>query len=300
MWQMFFKGLLRFYKFDFIWVSSPEVFETLPKKLGCKLIYDCMDDILAFHTILELNERLQASEKKIIEVSDHIFCSSLNLYNKIINRGADKSKCTVVFNAFDEKAFTLGSLSKIQFPQKSLFSIGYIGTVSSWIDFSSIIYAVERIPNITFYFVGPIENLNQALPTHERIVFLGAIDHNKIQIYANSFDILIIPFLKLPLVESVDPVKLYEYIFFDKPIVSIYYDGLKRFEYFVNFYTCEQGLVNRIEEIIYFGSCKKISQNKRDSFIKENSWKSRSKIINKTLNGLKFCDEDIESIANTQ
>ena len=44
------------------------------------------------------------------------------------------------------------------------------------------------------------------------------------------------PFILNELIESVDPVKLYEYINFEKNIICIKYDEILRFKDFVYFY----------------------------------------------------------------
>ena len=48
LWKTYISFLLYSRKFDFIWVSSIELYESLPFKHKSKIIYDCMDDALAF------------------------------------------------------------------------------------------------------------------------------------------------------------------------------------------------------------------------------------------------------------
>ncbi len=50
--------------------------------------------------------------------------------------------------------------------------------------------------------------------------FYGPIDDDKLYKNVQNFDCLIMPFKLNKLIFSVDPVKLYEYINYNKPIVS--------------------------------------------------------------------------------
>ena len=46
---------------------------------------------------------------------------------------------------------------------------------------------------------------------------------------------MIMPFKLNELVKSVDPVKLYEYINYNKPIISIFYQEIKRYSQLCGF-----------------------------------------------------------------
>jgi teichuronic acid biosynthesis glycosyltransferase TuaH len=79
------------------------------------------------------------------------------------------------------------------------------------------------------------------------------------------------PFVVDDLVRSVNPVKIYEYIYFDKPILSIYYPGLERFKKFIDFYINKEECVSIIEKCL-ISSTKKYSAFEREIFFLENTW----------------------------
>ena len=90
------------------------------------------------------------------------------------------------------------------------------------------------------------------------------------------------PFIINDLILSVDPVKLYEYINFNKPIFSIYYDEIKRFSSFIKFYSSKQELsqlLSNSDEILV----KKYDEESRRDFLKENSWNVRVHRIDEIL-----------------
>ena len=61
------------------------------------------------------------------------------------------------------------------------------------------------------------------LDLNEKIKFYGPVEHGKLLGYVNNFDAMIMPFKLYESVIVADPVKFYEYINYNKPIISIFY-----------------------------------------------------------------------------
>ena len=202
-------------------------------------------------------------------------------------RYGNSEKYCVSHNAFEPSAF-LSGVEKNKFGRCSgAYILGYIGTISSWLDFEALVKIVHIFPSVEIHLVGPIENLEMSLPQHERIKFLGMIRHDAMQSLVNGFDALMIPFQVTELIQSVDPVKLYEYIFFDKPIVSVGYSEINRFSDFVDFYTNHVELIAIIKQYLDNGFMKKYSSGSRSDFIAKNTWAHRIVYIEKELELLK-------------
>lgn len=131
--------------------------------------------------------------------------------------------------------------------------------------------------------MGPVENLGMPLPQHERIKYLGAVRHGDIQALISGFDAFLMPFRVTELVQSVDPVKLYEYIFFNKPIVSVRYPEIERFSGFVDFYTNHEELISILGQYLTNGFRRKYSDDDRLKFISSNTWSDRVNRIEEIL-----------------
>jgi teichuronic acid biosynthesis glycosyltransferase TuaH len=266
---------LKWHRPDIVWISSPELFEYLPKHISARLIYDCMDDVLAFPRNQSRMGLLAASEKELINASFLVFCSSNNLRDKLVARASHNEKYYVIHNAFEPSAF-LGISEKTELDKKKGGAVlGYVGTISSWLDFEALIKIVNEFTSIEIHLMGPIENLGMPLPQHERIKHLGAVRHGDIQMCVSGFDALIMPFHVTELIQSVDPVKLYEYVFFDKPIVSVRYPEIERFSDFVDFYTNHGELIAILDRYVNEGFRKKYSDGMREQFITANTWAQR-------------------------
>ena len=158
-----------------------------------------------------------------------------------------------------------------------------MGTISSWLDFEALNKIVNTFPSTEIHLFGPIENLGMVLSKHKRIKYLGAIRHEEIQPHVNKFDALMMPFQVTELIQSVDPVKLYEYIFFDKPIVSVRYTEIERFSNFVDFYSDHEELIAILGRYFNEGFKKKYSGEERDRFIAANTWTQRVACIEDKL-----------------
>ena len=274
---------LKWQRPNIVWVLSPELFEYLPKCLSARLIYDCMDDVLAFPRNALRRDSLIANEKELINACSHIFCSSENLRDKLIARVGHPEKYSVVYNAFEPSAFLNSSGGAETGKKEGRYVLGYVGTISSWFDFDALIKVVNEFTSIEIYLIGPTENLGLNLPQHERIKFLGAVRHEDLLTYASGFDALLMPFQVTELIQSVDPIKLYEYIFFNKPIVSVRYAEIDRFAEFVDFYTNHEGLISIINRYLTEGFRKKYSDEMRDRFVATNTWAQRVVCIEEKL-----------------
>lgn len=97
---------LKLHRPDIVWISSPELFEYLPKHLPSRIIYDCMDDVLEFSRNAHRRDSLAASEKELINACSHVFCSSGSLRDKLIARAGRPEKYFIVHNAFEPTAFS--------------------------------------------------------------------------------------------------------------------------------------------------------------------------------------------------
>lgn len=240
------------------------------------VVYDCMDDNPEFFVGVE-KERQIEKEVFLCALASKIFVTSRNLYEVLVARGADENKLVLSRNAFGGNTLP-ASFSKSKGYQ-SPFKVLYFGTVAEYVDYSLLIEVAKRMEDVKFYFIGPVIT---AIPNDDNLIFLGPMEHSKLMVEAAKYDCFIMPFLRNKLIESVDPVKLYEYININKNIISIYYPEIKRFGKFVSFYNNAEELVNVLEHQISLG-CIKYSPKQRTDFLAANSWDDRCKVISANL-----------------
>ena len=268
---LLFKSL--FINYDIVIITHPTqtiYLDLLLIKLkGTKIIYDCMDyyeywinkkDIKYFHIF----------ERKLLRYASKITTSSNHLKEYLKNYYGLSKEIKVVKNGYEEFN-DIRKEVELKHP-----NIMYIGSVDDYFDFSTIKNYFTHHKNYYFYVIGPITKNAQKniknLP--KNILLLNAIEHSDIPIYANSADILVMPRIINNVTKCINPIKLYEYLSFGKPVISSYWDELNEFKDFVNFYhddkSFDQALRKSINE-------HKIDENKLKQFLKKALWKNRVK-----------------------
>lgn len=275
------------YKPDYLWVTSPELCPYISSKSivksSIKLIYDCMDDILEFERGDSFKERMLAYEKLLVSMASIVFVSSRYLQDTLQRRIACGNKTKLVRNAFGGRIIT--PLEDETKPAKTSNRIilGYFGTISTWLDFEALQFCLKKISNLEIHLWGPIENESVVTQETKCLLLHRPVQHDALYDLAQKCDALIMPFKLNNLIQSVDPVKLYEYINYNRPILSIYYNEISRFEPFVNFYSDKEGLLNALQELIRNGFAKKYNSDLRTEFLKSNTWSERVRLVNESL-----------------
>ncbi len=278
--RIIFKSLIKKYDPDFIWITFPQLYDYIPPNTKCKVIYDCMDLSTGFDFPESFKSKILNLEEKLVTDADLVFVSSNFLFKRLDRKYRCENKLFLIRNAFDGEIID-------DYPEKTArkpYKIGYVGTISQWIDFTIIKSTLEEINDIEYHFIGPCELKNKL--TDDRIKFHGVINHDDLYNYVKHLDCFIMPFKLNKLVKSVDPVKLYEYINYNKPIFSVYYDELDYFSQFVHFYSNTNELIDLLKQTIENGFTDKHEGSKRINFLKENSWDIRINQIKHLLDTL--------------
>lgn len=276
--KIYFKLLIEKYDPDFIWITFPQLYDYIPSNTDCKIIYDCMDEASGFDFQNSLHSKILEVEKRLVNNASIIFASSNYLCKNLNKNYGCKDKLAVIRNAFNGKIID-NEVNDIK--KHETFKIGYVGTIGELIDFNRIKTTLDEIKNIEYHFIGPYVRDDKI--EHDKIKFYGTVNHEKLYDYVKNFNCLIMPFKLNKQVKSVDPVKLYEYINYNKPIISIYYKELDYFSQFIYFYSNTKELLNLLKHMIKNNFVTKYSCSERTKFLEANSWDVRVAEITKYL-----------------
>jgi teichuronic acid biosynthesis glycosyltransferase TuaH len=280
-------------KFDIIWISHPYYFDLTKNMIPSrsKLIYDCMDDHLEFPenvTNRDVRNKLFVLEKNLVERADITIASSDYLRSKIIERYRSIQHISVINNAISDKL--IEDIESVADPDKllpfgssGLTRIVYIGTISEWMNFNLILRSLDKYENIEYLFFGPsyIE-----IPKHERLKYYGPIDHDQVINAMKIADLLVMPFRKTELILSVNPVKVYEYIFAHKPTLILKYSETIKFQEYVYLYDSEEDYLNYIELLIMQKLHPKQDMENCRTFAGNNTWSKRIQEVLKLVQGI--------------
>lgn len=148
----------------------------------------------------------------------------------------------------------------------------YIGAIEEWFNVRLLIYLADNSPDTNFVIIGP-DNGNIMEEVHvSNIIYLGPKPYNKIPDYIYYCDYGIIPFRSTELIQTVNPIKMYEFFSLGKPVVSTSWDELELIDTPCN-------LAHSKEEFLEI-----INDNKRlhnydyshlHNYAKQNTWEKR-------------------------
>jgi glycosyltransferase involved in cell wall biosynthesis len=97
---------------------------------------------------------------------------------------------------------------------------GFVGRIASWIDLELIRDCALALPEWSFVLVGPTNTALSELEAMPNVHCLGARDYEEVPGYVRAFDVCLAPFVSSALSESVNPLKVHEYLAAGKPVVA--------------------------------------------------------------------------------
>ncbi|NME83079.1 glycosyltransferase [Clostridium sp. SM-530-WT-3G] len=272
--RFYIKSILKKENYDIVILTHPEQYQYLPDDLldkKVKKIYECMDNIPYFYSG-SMREKVIEQERMLCKNVDYIIASSNYLKEKIVNNYmADSNKIEVIKNALDSSILLSNNHSEIKLSHPNLV---YIGTVGEWFDMDVLEKFARKYSYYKIYIIGPVDKEKVKRRKSKNIIFIGSIDHKQISNYIQNGDIMLIPFKVNELIKGVDPVKIYEYLVFNKPVLTSYWkelEGYKENEY-VYFYENFDEFVKNVESIVNNNIC---NTNINYNFYQKNNWLSR-------------------------
>ena len=269
-------------KADLIWMTNPYQYSYYKKNcFRGTVVYDCMDDLPEFETTPARRALMEKMEGRLYNEADIVIASSQYLKEKLFQRYGER-QVEVVNNAIKHMDRTEVTELPIEIKDKmprGHFLITYIGTIEKWLDFDLLLRIVDDNPKVVFCLFGP---LKVDIPKHEQIVYCGKVPHDLVFSVMDNSDALIMPFVLNELILSVNPVKLYEYIYSGKPCMAPRYGESLCFEEFVYLYDSSEACCDLIKELIA-GKGPKHSQEESRSYALSNTWEDRVKLIDNII-----------------
>ena len=267
-----------------LWIFYPYYYDLakIAAKSICK-IYDCVD----------YNEN-QKQEEALIDNVDYFFVNSLALKNLHKN----KSKKPIYLNAQgffqpeDKKIvkFTLNKGNK-----KAI--IGYVGGINCRLDYQLLDQLIKKHPEYLFVFHGPeqknprLDKVYQTqkwikkLKQYENTLFGSSADRNFIYGLIKNFDIAIIPYnLDLPFNQYCYPMKIFEYFYLGKPVISTGIEELKlkKFNQLIKIADSYAEWETAIKQLLS-KSLSTDQEKKQKQLALNNSWKNKIDKLTKHL-----------------
>lgn len=220
------KQLIHEQKFFVIELPHPMFFECSLqlRNQGFVVIYEIIDEWEEFHKVGQAPWFEKTVERAFVINANIVTAVSTPLIEKFSDLRLD---IHLIPNGYAPEVIgttnQLITQSKFRYPY---FRIGYFGHLTaSWFDWDFIFQVLEHAQtnnlSICFEIIGyGGPDLEKKLSKYqENIIFHGAVMPSDLYKYARRWDIAIIPFKSSKLSEAVDPIKVYEYLYFGLPVI---------------------------------------------------------------------------------
>jgi polysaccharide pyruvyl transferase CsaB len=193
------------------------------RRYDFKIIYEIIDNWEEFHKVGQASWFTTAIEKSFVVNANYLTAVSQPLVEKFSTLRKD---IHLIPNGFDPTL--LGNhqnIAKRNFSESEI-QLGYFGHLTaSWFDWDFLLevldLAGQRGLNMHVHLIGYGEpNLEERLANYrDRVHFHGKISPAELHDYARDWDVAMIPFKSGKLSEAVDPIKIYEYLYFGLPVI---------------------------------------------------------------------------------
>lgn len=212
----------------------------LARKLNIPMVYDMADDLPAMVAHSPQVARMLRSFggrfaemllHKNFRFSEVITCTS-NLFKERYR--IPDNKFILLPNGVDSTLFAARQNHlKDQLGLQDSFVLGYVGVLREWVDFEPVCGALQFFDDVKLLIVGEEGRLEEnkdlikGYGLQNQVAFLGTIPHCQVPEYISVMNACLIPFTKDKISQSAVPIKLFEYLACERPVISTSLEGIR-------------------------------------------------------------------------
>ncbi|GAB3611875.1 glycosyltransferase family protein [Humibacter ginsengisoli] len=202
-----------------LWINDPGS-APLVDALGWPVLYDVTDDWVHADRGGREHSRIRAADRMLLKRSAEVVVCSTAL---AATKGAARS-VHLIPNAVDVGRYRADAPRPSDLPEGPVAL--YVGTLhEDRLDVDLVLRTADaaRAAGGTVVLVGPnaLTGRNRdRLAGHPAVAVLGPRDHDTVPGYLRHADVLLVPHVVTAFTDSLDPIKLYEYLAVGRPIVS--------------------------------------------------------------------------------
>lgn len=259
----------------------PGSVDLLPSLHPLASLYDCVDLHSQFSGFIRPS-LVDQMERDMASVSRTVFATAANLSDRMRRWHCD---VRLLRNAAEAEHFattaTVPEHPLIRdLPRPRLTMIGGIG---SWIDQGFLCELADVLPTLQIVLVGPVETDVAQLAAKANIHLIGRQPYAQLPHFlAGSDAALVVHKADDPVAQSVNPVKVYEYLAADREVISTPIPELVKLS--DSLWLCPTGAsaADAMRRILA-GERRVADKAKRALFVAENSWEARVDVIDEAL-----------------
>lgn len=263
---------------DLVWTGYSGWYPLIRHWKHIPVLFDKMDEeaLLVASKLWKLT--LQRNQRRLLRRADVVTVTAVQFYDEL--KAANK-KTYLIPNAVSD-SFASGGAHGASFGRLRRANVfGYIGTMSEWFDEAVIWKLLALDSRYEIYLAGR----NDRRPIcHPRVHYLGILENGQLPALLETFDVCLYNFKQSPLLDTINPVKIYEYLALNKPVLAVKSKETLRFKKYLALYED----VEEIEAIVKQGFWRPFADAKSHrQFLKHNSWEARTAQIEQVFTRLR-------------
>lgn len=262
-----------------LWIFPPNAVDFVGRLGESRVVYYCVDEWSQFrHIDASLMRR---KEDALLSKADAVFVVSRALLQS--KRGRSRSIHLVPHGVRTELFTAPGAVpaDMRQFPRPV---IGFHGNLYDWVDQDLIRGIALARPDWTVVLIGKIMCDVSRLRECANVKLMGYRMYEELPAYCSGFDVGIIPYrMDDPRMESVNPLKLREYLAAGLPVVSVDLPEVRELQPGVLIADGVDEFVRSIERAMQENSPDHVAARK--ALVSSDSWERRVEAIERILAG---------------
>lgn len=261
-------------------MPTPNLVGLVPilREKGFAIIYDIMDEWEAFCEVGQAPWFKKSVEESLILQSDFVCAVSPPLRNKFSHIRSD---IKIIGNGFTPEVLGVENQGIARNREDGGPIIGYFGHLTdAWFDWKLILQLAKSYPHIKFEIIGygEPEWVRKEITALSNIHLLGKVLPKDLHRQVSNWSIGIIPFMEGILAEAVDPIKIYEYLYFGLPVVVT---GIRHLKSYPMTYFAES---EDVEDIIEKALNDDYDTEDINNFLQQVTWRARFETLINEIN----------------
>ncbi|GAB1594603.1 polysaccharide pyruvyl transferase family protein [Lysobacter claricitrinus] len=204
-------------------LPAPELvsLHTVARARGFSIVYDILDDWRGFHEVGQAPWYDGAAEAEMVLAADVVAAVSPALADRFAGLRRD---IAVIGNGYTPEVLGVENRFAARRTRDGAVRrcVGYFGHLTdAWFDWQVVLETARLLPQFDFEFIGYGEPawVRQEVEQLENVRMVGKVPPKDLWQFANAWSVAIAPFRPGLLAEAIDPIKVYEYLYFGLPVV---------------------------------------------------------------------------------
>ena len=269
-----------------LWVNAHGAVHMVGQMSESAMIYDVTDDWTQFPETPAALALIKAQDRELCMKANAVIVCSKELHQL---KAPLTRKIHLIPNGVDASHYATALDNQLPIPAEARDwkrpVLGYTGTVHpDRVDVFLVEAIAKRLPDCTLAFVGP-----QMLPPKDsdrlkalpNVVLVGPRPYERMPEYMRVFDICITPHLVTPFTESLNPIKLWDYLAVGKPIISTPVAGFRDYPEFVYLARNAEEFAQAVRESLQENT---VLPERRRAEAAKHSWDRRVEAVEDVIN----------------